>query len=65
MMGETAEDEIIRELKKELAIYATIERPLWLNQGFFTEDVDQLQYHELCICFLIDIRDTNLLEKGD
>ena len=29
------------------------------------EDVDGTCYHELCIYFLMDISDTNLLEKGN
>lgn len=49
MHGETAEDAVIREVQEELGITAKIERPLWLNQAFFTEDVDNLHYHELCI----------------
>ena len=40
-------------------------RPLWLNQAFFKEDVDNLNYHELCIYFLIDITNTKLLENGE
>lgn len=34
MMGETAEDAIIREVKEELEIEASIIRPLWLTQNF-------------------------------
>ena len=64
-MGETAEHAVIRELEEELDIKGRIIRPLWLNQGFFTEDVDHLNYHELCLYFLIDISDTDLLERGD
>ncbi len=64
-MGETAEDAVIREIKEELNITARIIRPLWLNQGFFKEDVDGLQYHEICLYFLMDISDTDLLSKGD
>ena len=64
-MGETAEDAVIRETKEELSIIARIIRPLWLNQGFFKEDVDGLQYHEICIYFLMDISDTDLLSRGD
>lgn len=64
-MGETAEDAVIRETKEELNIIARIIRPLWLNQGFFKEDVDGLQYHEICIYFLMDISDTDLLSRGD
>ena len=64
-MGETAECAIVREVEEELGIRPRIIRPLWLNQGFFTEDVDKLNYHELCIYFLLDVSDTGLLEKGE
>lgn len=64
-LGETAEDAIIRETREELNITARIIRPLWLNQGFFKEDVDGLQYHEICIYFLMDISDTDLISRGD
>ena len=63
-MGETAENAVIREVQEELGITPEIVRPLWLNQAFFTEDVDHLQYHELCIYFLMDIADTDLLARG-
>ena len=64
-MGEAAEDTVIREVREELGIIAKIARPLWLNQAFFTEDVDHLRYHELCIYFLMDISETDLLERGN
>lgn len=64
-MGETAENAVIREVQEELGITAKIVRPLWLNQAFFTEDVDNLNYHELCIYFLMDIADTDLMTKGN
>ena len=64
-MGETVEDAVIREVREELGIIAKIARPLWLNQAFFTEDVDHLRYHELCIYFLMDISETDLLERGN
>ena len=64
-LGETAEQAVLREIREELEITATIARPLWLNQSFFTEDVDHLNYHELCIYFLMDISQTDLLSKGD
>ena len=64
-MGETAENAVIREVQEELGITPKIIRPLWLNQAFFTEDVDNLNYHELCIYYLMDVSDTGLLEKGN
>ena len=64
-LGETAESAVLREVKEELNVKAKILRPLWLNQGFFTEDVDGLHYHELCVYFLVDVSETGLLERGD
>ena len=64
-MGETAEHAVVREVEEELNIRARIIRPLWLNQGFFTEDVDRLRYHEICLYFLMDVSGTDLLEKGE
>ena len=63
-IGETAENAVIREVQEELGVTPKIVRPLWLNQAFFTEDVDNLRYQELCIYFLMDISNTDLLERG-
>ena len=64
-LHETAQEAIERELQEELGIQATILRPLWLNQGFFTEDVTKARFHELCIYYLIDISQTDLLSRGE
>lgn len=64
-MGETSEHAVIREVEEELNVTAKILRPLWLNQGFFTEDVDQLRYHELCLYYLMDLSGTDLLSRGE
>ena len=64
-MGETAEQAVIREVREEFHVTLKITRPLWLNQAFFTEDVDGVRYHELCIYFLMDITDTDLQENGN
>lgn len=64
-IGETAEQAVIREVQEEIGVTSKIIRPLWLNQAFFTEDVDNLNYHELCIYFLMDITETDLLTRGN
>lgn len=64
-LGETVEDAVLREIREELEINAAIVRPLWFNQGFFTEDVSGEQFHEICLYFLMDISHTDLLSKGE
>ncbi len=64
-LGETAEDAILRELNEELRITCRIQRPLWLNQGFFEEDVTHERFHEICLYFLMDISGTDLLSRGE
>lgn len=67
-MGETAEEAIERELREELEIDENSEsvsyRPLWFNQSFFREDVDGLNYHELCVYFLADISKPKFSQKA-
>ena len=62
-IGETAEHAVIREVQEEIGISASILRPLWLNQAFYDGD-DNIKYHELCIYFLMDISNTDLLSRG-
>ena len=64
-MGERAEDAVLREVREELGIEAKIVRPLWLSQAFFNEDVDGMDFHELCFYFLLDASETDLLSRGD
>ncbi len=63
-LGETAENAILREIKEELGVETKIIRPLWLNQGFFEEDATKEEIHENCIYFLIDISETDVLNRG-
>ena len=64
-LHETAEVAVLRELKEELEIDADIVRPLWLNQSFFTEDVSKEKFHEICLYFLVDVSQTDLLSRGN
>lgn len=61
---ETAEQAVLRELKEELDIEASIVRPLWLDEAFFTNDLDHKTRHELGLYFLIDVAKTDLLYRG-
>lgn len=63
-LHETMEAAVLREVREELEIDASIIRPLWLCQGFFTEDVSRQRYHELCLYYLTDVSATNLLSRG-
>lgn len=64
-MGETAEHAVQREVEEELGVALAIARPLWLCQNFFTEDVDHLKYHEICLYFLMDLSGAGLETRGD
>ena len=64
-MGETSDNAVIREVQEELGITPKIVRPLWLNQAFFEENVDKIYCHELCIYYLMDVSDTDLLSRGN
>ena len=59
-LHETAEKAVLREVREELQIKATIVRPLWMVQNFFTEDVTGERFHELCMYFLVDASGTAL-----
>ena len=65
LLHETAENAVLRELREELGVEAVIERTLWFNQSFFTEDVGGEKFHELCLYYLVDISGTDLLARGD
>ena len=64
-LHETMEAAVLREVREELGIEAKILRPLWLNQGFFVEDVTGERFHELCLYFLMDASKTDLLSRGE
>ncbi len=64
-LGEQAEQAVLREVREELGITCKISRPLWLNQGFFTEDTCGERFHELCLYFLMDHSGTDLLSRGE
>ena len=64
-LHETAEHAVIREVEEELGVTARIDRALWLNQGFFVEDITGERFHELCLYFLMDASETDLLGRGE
>lgn len=63
--GEESDTAVLRELKEELGVSAEIVRPLWFVQSFFNEDVLKMDYHEICIYYLIDVSKTYLIDTPD
>ncbi len=64
-LHEAAEDALRREMREELGVEGKIVRPLWLNEGFFTEDMTGERFHELCLYWLVDVSETGLISLGD
>lgn len=62
-INEPAEQAVVREIQEELGVQAAVDRPLWLSQSFFEEDVSGETYHELCLYFLMDVSKTDLTER--
>lgn len=62
-LHENTERALLREMKEELGINVKIIRPLWFVQSFFIEDVTKEKYHELCVYYLVDISDTDLINQ--
>lgn len=63
-LHETADSAIARELKEELGIETKIVRPLWFAQSFFIEDECRKKFHELCVYYLVDVSDTDLIHHN-
>lgn len=64
-MHETLIDALNRELKEELDIKASIIRPLWFLENFFELKDKKEKVHEIGVYYLVDISNTNLLNKGN
>ena len=62
-LHETSDNAMLRELKEELGIDAKIVRPLWFAQTFFLEDTTKEKFHELCVYYLVDVSDTELVNQ--
>ncbi len=62
-LHEDTDAAIKRELKEELGINAEIVRPLWFVQSFFIEDESKEKFHELCVYYLVDVSDTELIKQ--
>ncbi len=60
-LHESADNALLREVKEELGINAKIIRPLWFAQTFFIEDEIKEKFHELCVYYLVDVSDSDLV----
>ncbi len=60
-LHEDTDTAIKRELKEELGIDVKNVKPLWFVQNFFIEDESNDKFHELCIYYLVDVSDTDLI----
>ncbi|MBE6740762.1 MAG: NUDIX domain-containing protein [Ruminococcaceae bacterium] len=63
-LHEDADAAINRELKEELGIYAKNIKPLWFVQNFFIEDEIKEKFHEICLYYLVDVSDTDLISHN-
>ena len=63
-LHENSEEAIIREIREELGCSARIIRPLWFSENFFTEDVSEEKFHELCVYYLVAVDDENILNSA-
>ncbi len=64
-LHEKSEEAILREIREELAIEVEIERFLWVNENFFTEEISSEKFHEICFFYLLNVKDSSLLENGN
>lgn len=64
-LHETARDAVLRELREELNIEASVIRPLWVNENFFTLQPSGERVHELGIYFLTDVSGCGLPGSGN
>lgn len=63
-IGETVDEAIVRETKEEFDADVKIVRPLWFYQDFYTEEVCNKRFHEICVYYLVDVSQTDLPKNG-
>ena len=56
--GESSEAAVLREIKEELGVDATIERAVFLNESFFTEQISGEDFHEVSMYYLVNLPET-------
>ena len=54
-MGESCEEAMLREIEEELGVSAKIERPVFFNESFFTEEFCGEKFHEVAIYFSVKL----------
>lgn len=64
-LHESSDTAIVREIQEELHIKINHFRPLWLHQNYFIEEQVCEKFHELCIYYFVDIKDTDFYNFED
>ena len=64
-MNELSKDAIVREIREELNVEVKVNRMLWVNENFFHEEYFNENFHEICFCYLLDLVDDELINKGE
>lgn len=54
-LNESAEQALKREFQEELGLAAEVRRALWLVESFFVLEGKNEKFHELCLCYLVDL----------
>jgi len=63
--NESSDEAIKREIKEELLFDIKNYRPLWYHECFFFEEVVGDYFHELCMYYFVDLKDTGFNNFDD
>lgn len=64
-MNEKSEDAVKREIQEELGVEVNVDRMLWINENFFKEETSEEQFHEVCIFYLVELKENENLKGNE